>query len=61
MAILRLDEFEEKWGDKSPPIAQLWRRNWDKVIPFSPIQRWSGRSSTPPTPLRQAPEKRRAP
>lgn len=33
-AVLRLDEFEAKWGDKFPPIAQMWRRNWEQVIPF---------------------------
>ena len=33
-AALRLDEFEEKWGGKYPPIAQLWRRNWEHVTPF---------------------------
>jgi len=34
VAALRLDEFEEKWGDKFPPIALTWRRNWEHVIPF---------------------------
>ena len=33
-AALRLDEFEEKWGDKYPPIGQSWRRNWEQIIPF---------------------------
>jgi putative transposase len=33
-AALRLDEFEEKWGGKYPPIAQSWRRNWEQIIPF---------------------------
>jgi len=33
-AALRLGEFEEKWGDKYPPIAQSWRRNWEQIIPF---------------------------
>jgi len=31
---LRLDEFEEKWDHKYPPIGQSWRRNWEQVIPF---------------------------
>ncbi len=31
---LRLDEFEEKWDSKYPPIGQSWRRNWEQVIPF---------------------------
>lgn len=30
----QLDTFEAKWGDKFPPIAQSWRRNWEQVIPF---------------------------
>ena len=34
MAALRLDEFEEQWGDKYPPIGQSWRRNWEQIIPF---------------------------
>lgn len=30
-----LEEFEQgPWGDKYPPIAQSWRRNWEQVIPF---------------------------
>ena len=34
VAALRLDEFEEKWDGKYPPIGQSWRRNWEQVIPF---------------------------
>jgi putative transposase len=30
----RLDEFEAEWGKRYPTIAQLWRRNWEHVIPF---------------------------
>ena len=30
----RLDEFDEKWGEQYPSIAQSWRRNWEQVIPF---------------------------
>jgi putative transposase len=33
-AALRLDGFEEKWGDKFPPIGKSWRRNWEQIIPF---------------------------
>ena len=33
-AALRLDDFEEKWSKKYPPIGQSWRRNWEQVIPF---------------------------
>ena len=30
----RLGEFEKKWGAAYPPIAQSWRRNWARIIPF---------------------------
>ncbi len=30
----RLSEFEQKWNAAYPPIAQSWRRNWPRVIPF---------------------------
>ncbi|MFM8342573.1 MAG: IS256 family transposase [Methylomonas sp.] len=30
----RLVEFEAQWGDAYPSIAQIWRRNWDRIIPF---------------------------
>jgi putative transposase len=33
-AARQLDAFEDKWGDKYPPIAQSWRRNWEHVTPF---------------------------
>ena len=29
-----LSEFEAKWNDAYPPIAQSWRRHWDWIIPF---------------------------
>lgn len=29
-----LDEFEVEWGDQYPAVVQLWRRNWDRFIPF---------------------------
>ncbi len=29
-----LGEFEAQWNDAYPPIAQIWRRNWDRIIPF---------------------------
>ena len=30
-----LNAFEEdEWGQKYPPVAQSWRRNWEHVIPF---------------------------
>jgi len=30
----RLGEFEAKWDAQYPSIAQIWRRNWSRVIPF---------------------------
>ena len=30
----RLSEFEQKWNASYPPIAQSWRRNWPRIIPF---------------------------
>jgi putative transposase len=30
----KLTEFEIKWNVAYPPIAQSWRRNWDRIIPF---------------------------
>jgi len=29
-----LEEFAETWDGKYPTIAALWRRNWERVIPF---------------------------
>ena len=29
-----LDAFEERWGKDYPSIAQSWRRNWSRIIPF---------------------------
>lgn len=30
----RLTEFEQKWNASYPPIAQSWRRNWPRIVPF---------------------------
>ena len=29
-----LEAFETEWGDRYPAIGDLWRRNWDRFIPF---------------------------
>jgi putative transposase len=29
-----LNEFAAKWERKYPPIAPIWQRNWQRVIPF---------------------------
>jgi putative transposase len=33
-AELALEEFDEKWGKRFPPIVAAWRENWEYVIPF---------------------------
>jgi putative transposase len=30
----QLAEFEAQWNGDCPSIAQIWRRNWSRVIPF---------------------------
>lgn len=30
----RLNAFEAQWGEAYPSIPQIWRRNWDRIIPF---------------------------
>ena len=29
-----LGEFEEKWAERYPNVAQTWRSNWERVRPF---------------------------
>lgn len=29
-----LAEFEARWHEAYPTIAPIWRRNWDRIIPF---------------------------
>jgi len=29
-----LEEFEDRWGERFPMIAQAWRRRWAEIIPF---------------------------
>jgi hypothetical protein len=33
-ATLALDRFAEKWDLTHPTISLVWRRNWERVIPF---------------------------
>jgi putative transposase len=33
-AVLRLQEFEEKWGADYPTIVKSWRSNWERIVPF---------------------------
>ncbi|CAD6881303.1 Mobile element protein [Methylomonas albis] len=30
----KLAEFEANWHEAYPTIAPIWRRNWDRIIPF---------------------------
>jgi putative transposase len=29
-----MDDFELEWGDRYPAVVELWRRNWERFIPF---------------------------
>ena len=29
-----LDAFSKKWDSKYPTISSMWRKNWERVIPF---------------------------
>ena len=29
-----LEEFAQKWDSKYPTISPLWKRNWERVVPF---------------------------
>jgi len=33
-AELALSQFGEKWDASHPSISQVWRRNWERIIPF---------------------------
>lgn len=33
-AELRLESFAEKWDSRYPTISPIWRRNWERVVPF---------------------------
>lgn len=33
-AARQLDEFAAKWDATHPTISQVWRRNWEHIIPF---------------------------
>ena len=34
MALLELDRFEDKWGEKYPYIGKSWRDSWDNLSTF---------------------------
>ena len=33
-ALQALEEFDDKWGERFPPISKSWREAWEQVIPF---------------------------
>ena len=33
-ALQALEEFDDKWGERFPPITKSWRDAWEQVIPF---------------------------
>jgi len=34
IAEIALENFKEKWGEKYPTIYDIWKRNWQGIIPF---------------------------
>jgi putative transposase len=43
-ALAELERFDQEWGDRYPMVAQMWRRDWEHIIPFLSL----------PAPLRKA-------
>lgn len=33
-AEIALEKFKEKWSEKYPTIYDVWKRNWQGIIPF---------------------------
>jgi putative transposase len=33
-AEIQRDEFARKWDAAYPMVSQIWRRNWDRIVPF---------------------------
>jgi hypothetical protein len=33
-ALQAREQFDEKWGERFPPISKSWREAWEQVIPF---------------------------
>ena len=31
---MQRDEFARKWDETYPMVSQIWRRNWERIIPF---------------------------
>ena len=34
LAELRMDELQDKWGEKYPVVIDSWRRNWDRLTTY---------------------------
>ena len=34
LAGLRMDELQDKWGEKYPVVIDSWRRNWDRLTTY---------------------------
>ncbi|VTP94311.1 Transposase and inactivated derivatives [Sphingobacterium daejeonense] len=34
LAELRMDELQDKWGEKYPVVIESWRRNWDRLTTY---------------------------
>jgi putative transposase len=39
-AELCLGQFEDKWNASHPTIGKSWRRNWERIIPLSGIEKY---------------------
>jgi putative transposase len=33
-ALSELERFDAAWGERYPMIAQMWRRDWEHIVPF---------------------------
>ena len=33
-ALQALEQFDDRWGERFPPITKSWREAWEQVIPF---------------------------
>jgi putative transposase len=33
-AQIRLQEFDDKWGQDYPTLVKSWRSNWSRITPF---------------------------
>jgi putative transposase len=45
-ALAELERFDAQWGTQYPMIAQMWRRDWEHIIPFLSLPAPCARPST---------------